>query len=233
MAPIGQRYRSIPSYRPGYTNAEGLLLIRLCAGAGAVACQNTRERRRIHGLREMRIEAGLLRALLVSRLPPASDGDHDDMLLRWLTAYLPAGFVPVDARHPDIHEHKVGIEFPDSLESALGIMSHPRSSTKLFDQHRHRVGGVAVVVDDDDPACNTRHVVLQWRRRWRSVVGRRHGNEKGTSPPGAVAARDDLATMHLDQASGQRETDAEPPMGTFRCRFRLREKLEYPRQQVA
>jgi hypothetical protein len=128
------------------------------AGSLAAAREDSRERRGVDRLRQMRIEPGIERPLLVLRLAPACHGDDDDVLLARLPSNSPTRFVSVYARHADVQEHDVRFKLLDYCKAAHGIVSHSRRASELFDEHRHRLSSVLVVIDDDDAARDMRHV---------------------------------------------------------------------------
>src|SRR6185436_21026407 len=93
----------------------------------------------IDWLRQMRVEAGLERSLLVVLLAPPGQCHDDDVLAAWLTADLPARLVPVDARHVEVEEDEIGLELCDRIEAGDGVVRRAGHASKLLDDHRDRL----------------------------------------------------------------------------------------------
>ena len=127
---------------------------------------------RSDGLHEMRVEAGLLRAQPLVRLPPAREGDHVGVLAPGFLADAPGHFVAADLGHPEIEDHDVGPELLGDGDGGLTVERVPDVVPRDLEQDRQALGRVAVVVHDQDPA----------RRGGRTRRGDRR-RRRGRRPP--------------------------------------------------
>src|SRR5436190_1502738 len=70
-----------------------------------------RERGEIDGLHEVMVEAGFAREAAVLVLAPSGDGDEHGIARPRFAAQAPRGIVAVQARHADVEEDDLRLEF--------------------------------------------------------------------------------------------------------------------------
>ncbi len=101
-------------------------------------------------LNEMGDEAGLLRTVAIFVLAPAGDGDQRDAGACRQFTNLGRGFQSVHAGHSQIEQHHAGKEAGDFAEGSSTVMSDANFVAGEIQQSAEAIGGVGVVIDDQD-----------------------------------------------------------------------------------
>jgi len=104
----------------------------------------------VDGFDHVVVEAGVFGALFVGVLSPAGDGDEGDGGGPGVLAEGADEVVAVDFGEADVEECDVGAEVFDGDESVGAVVGDADVVAGHSEEHGEGVGGVAVVVDDDD-----------------------------------------------------------------------------------
>ncbi len=89
-------------------------------------------------------------AQAVLLLAPPCQRDERDISELGLPPNVPGQVVPVHARHADVQKYDDGSEILELLQRRLRIVDDAHLGTELLEQDAEAVGGVAIVVDDQD-----------------------------------------------------------------------------------
>ena len=149
----------------------------------------------------MTVKTCLESALLVVIVPPACQGNDDDVSAQF-SPNAAARFVAIDRLHSKIQQHDFRAVFEGHADTALAVVGDVGSATNRVNHHRHRVRSIFVVIDDDnaplkmtlDGRCRCRHRRIACRA-WQFDF-------EVAAAAGAGAPRTDSSAMHFDQAPG-------------------------------
>ena len=182
----------------------------------------------VHRLDEMAVEAGFLRPAAVLRLAPSRQSDQHHLPSPRLLPESSAHFVTVQSRQADIEEHHIRPEPLRLFDRGFSIVSGMGFMPGHFQEQRQRLGGVLVVVDDQDAPRQCRRFCGRRRRdRCRSGTHRdRQTDHEFAALPFSGAARLGRTTMQLDEPLHHRQPDAESSLGPLQRAIDLREHVE-------
>jgi hypothetical protein len=130
----------------------------------------------------MAVEAGSQGSLAVFRLPVPRQRDEHSTAKRWARPEPARDLVSIDARETDVDKHQIGyVRFSD-LQGLHPIVNDAHIVTCYLEQHRHALGCIAIVLDDDNTSAsslNRRGLLTGIRFERHAVRGRDLDDELG------------------------------------------------------
>src|SRR5579862_4208617 len=148
---------------------------RVPAGPGPPAraqrLQQRRQRLRCDGLGKVVVETGIQRLTSIAVLAPARHRDKRDVLAPVSGADAPGQLVTIEVGKTDVEQQNIGVQLPTQLERLLRRVGGSCHMTAELQQHGAAVGGVAIVVHDEDLQRIFRrefvhiYLDLRWRLR--------------------------------------------------------------------
>jgi hypothetical protein len=139
--------------------------------------------------------------------------------------------VTIHLRQPDVEQHDLGLVFLSRLERAGSVMNRDGGVSRELKQLRHGVGGIRIVVDDEDlaPPCRLRSRRF---RRGRCRLVDRQSHDELAAFTGPRTACLDAAVMQAHEALDERQPDAEPALRAIERATDLRKHVEHALELV-
>jgi hypothetical protein len=189
----------------------------------------------IDGLREVLRESSLKRLLSIGVGGVAAYGHDRNARARGELSQASRYLESIQPRQPDVENHHVRRLFGRKAEGIQPVESNPSRVPKLLEEHFEHLGGVSVVVDDQNVArgrCGQQARGFRDDSRGRCRGGTWKPDDEATPSTRSVAVGDDLPAVRLYQAVGEREAYPETAVLTVDFLGALAEKLEEARHQV-
>src|SRR5688572_31728591 len=186
-------------------------------------------------LREVMVEASVPRALAIGILAPARDGNERGPAHLRALPQRPGDLVTAHAGKADVHQHDLRTERCRELDRGAAFVGELHLMTHEAKQHGKALGGIRVIVDDEDPQwwCDGGARPLGTRCPVRQRPVERQSHRELAPLAGASARHLDGSPVHLHEAANQREPDAESTLRAVERRIDLREHVEDSRQHLA
>ncbi len=102
-------------------------------------------------LYDVMVEPGGPRSIVIGFLSPAGQGDQQEVLMLRHRSDAAGHFVAVHLRHADIKDDRIGMEYLEQVERGTAAVRDGDRRAERGQQLSERIGGIAIVVDDQDP----------------------------------------------------------------------------------
>src|SRR5436190_2221369 len=188
---------------------------------------------RLRRLGQVVVEACVARSALVFVLAPSGQG-HKYYFVAERVADAARRFVAVHQRHADVEKRDVRPELRRQVDGDGSIVRDAHLVAFDLQHHLHHLGCVGIVFGNQHPALLCRPGAALGVRRFlsRRCRRRRQADDEGAAAIRSGAVGLDCAAVELDEASGQRQADAQAAERAVAARQELREHIEDPRQHL-
>ena len=112
-------------------------------------------------LYEMMVEPGFRRAAAIFLLSPAGQRRQHNVLQAGLLPQPASDFVAVHPRHPDVEEYDIGRIALRHLQRRRAAVGYPDLVALQLEQHGEAIGGVLIVIHDQQPMARRRRRPLR------------------------------------------------------------------------
>jgi hypothetical protein len=174
------------------------------------------------------IESGLACATPVFLLSPARKGDEHEIASLGQFPNLPSYFIPIHSRHADVEQHNGWLIGRQERQGRGAVVDHLDFRSEQLQQQAQTLRGVAIVVHDENAAIRqygSPRIRSNPSRNSRLFIQRQLDGELA-SLADTVAMRFDLASMHFDERSHERQTNPQSSLRLASRAVGLRKHLK-------